>query len=103
MSSDDPLFPLNWLVVAARFTRSADFPRAFRVAAPNFKPSSQNTTRMPRAAAENGTKPTLTASDIGYSSKNQGFASGAGWLGGPPRQTGASLQDSGPRQRILAL
>ena len=61
--------PLNWLVAAARVTRSAAAPSALRVAAPNFSVSSQKTTRMPRGAAENGTKPTLTASGIGKSSK----------------------------------
>src|SRR5258706_6491539 len=69
ISRVEPLFPLNWLVSAARLTRSAARPSVFRVAAPNFKVSSQNTTRVPRGAVENGTKPTLTASDIGNSSK----------------------------------
>jgi hypothetical protein len=33
---------------------------------------------MPRTAAENGTKPTLTASDIGKSSKKSGLSLGRG-------------------------
>src|SRR6266568_6835748 len=65
ISSTEPLLPLNWLVTAARLTVSAAFPNALWDASPNFNCSSQNTTRMPRAAAENGTKPTLTASDMG--------------------------------------
>src|SRR5258706_13875938 len=69
ISRVEPLFPLNWLVSAARLTRLAARPSVFRVAAPNFKASSQNTTRVPRGAVENGTKPTLTASDMGNSSK----------------------------------
>ena len=36
---------------------------------PTFSASSQNTTRIPRTGAENGTKPTLTASVIGKSSE----------------------------------
>src|ERR1700716_3484428 len=72
MSRADPLLPLNWLAVAARLTVLAAAPSAFRVAAPNFSASSQNTTRTPRDAAENGTKPTLTASDMGKSSRIQG-------------------------------
>src|SRR5882757_2454486 len=70
MSSVAPFLPLNWLVAAARLTRLATPPSVFRVAAPNFNVSSQNTTKTPRGAAENGTKPTLTASGIGKSSKN---------------------------------
>src|SRR3954471_4135356 len=65
ISSAAPLLPLNALAAAARLTVSAAGPSALRVAAPNFSASSQNTTRTPRDAAENGTKPTLTASDIG--------------------------------------
>src|SRR5665213_1458001 len=72
ISSTAPLLPLNRLAVATRPTRSAASPNALRAAAPNFNWSSQNTTRMPREAVENGTKPTLTASDMGKSSKNQG-------------------------------
>ena len=82
----EPLFPLNWLVAAARLTRLAAAPSTLRVAGPNFSASSQNTTRMPRGAVENGTKPTLTASDIGKSSKNQGFSRlwiGAAWCEQP--------------------
>src|SRR5713101_9518626 len=74
ISRVEPLFPLNWLVSAARLTRLAARPSVFRVAAPNFEASSQNTTRVPRATAENGTKPTLTASDIGNSSKIRAIA-----------------------------
>src|SRR5882762_9180400 len=55
-------------------------PSVLRVAAPNFNASSQNTTRTPRGAVENGTKPTLTASGIGKSSKNRGCR----WVGNPP-------------------
>src|ERR1700737_2307622 len=72
ISSVDPLLPLNWFVSAARLTKLAAVPSVLLVAAPNFNVSSQNTTRMPRGAVENGTKPTLTASGIGKSSKNQG-------------------------------
>src|SRR5882757_10488971 len=72
MSSAEALLPLNWLVAAARLTVSAAVPSALRVVGPNFNISSQNTTRMPLAAVENGTKPTLTASVIGESSRNQG-------------------------------
>src|SRR6266480_639630 len=72
MSSAEALLPLNWLAAAARLTVSAAAPSALRVVGPNFSISSQNTTRMPLAAVENGTKPTLTASLIGKSSKNQG-------------------------------
>src|SRR5258705_11579919 len=72
MSSAEALLPLNWLAVAARLTVSAAAPSALRVAGPNFSVSSQNTTRMPLGAVENGTKPTLTASVIGESSGNQG-------------------------------
>src|SRR4051812_10650852 len=84
MSSVDPLLPLNWLAAAARFTVSLALPNAFRVASPNFNPSSQNATRTPRGAAENATKPTLTASDMGKSSRI-GAADGtgirpAGWM-----------------------
>ena len=75
ISSVDPLFPLNWPVAATRPTRLAARPSALRVAAPNLRPSSQKITRMPRRAVENGTKPTLTASDIGKSS-NGGIAVG---------------------------
>src|SRR5260370_15177051 len=71
MSSAEALLPLNWLAVAARLTVSAAAPSALRVAGPNFSVSSQNTTRMPLGAVENGTKPTLTASVIGKSSGNQ--------------------------------
>ena len=76
ISSVEPLFPLNWLVSAARLTTSADVPSTLRVAAPNFSESSQKTTRTPRGAVENGTKPTLTASDMGKSSKNSGLSLG---------------------------
>src|ERR1700722_11596743 len=69
----DPLLPLNWLVAAARFSRLAAVPNVFSVVAPNFSESSENTTRMAFGFADSGTKPTLTASDIGKSSKNQGF------------------------------
>src|SRR5882757_5085245 len=76
ISSAAPLLPLNWLAAAARLTVSAADPSALRVAAPNFSVSSQNTTRTPRDAAENGTKPTLTASDIGKFLQNCGLISG---------------------------
>ena len=69
MSSVDPLLPLNWLAAAARLTVSAALPSAFRVASPNFNSSSQNATRTPRGAVEKATKPTLTASDMGKSSR----------------------------------
>ena len=78
ISSVDPLLPLNWLAAAARLTVSAAFPSAFRVASPNFNASSQNTTRTPRGAAEKATKPTLTASDMGKSSRIQGCLGGSG-------------------------
>src|SRR3981081_2423357 len=51
-------------------------PSALPVAVPNFNVSSQNMTRTPRGAVENGTKPTLTASDIGKSSKKSGLSLG---------------------------
>src|SRR5437899_7629205 len=82
MSSTDPLLPLNWLAAAARFTVSAAPPSALRVADPSFSASSQNTTRMPLGAVENGTKPTLTASVIAKSSKNQGKRR----VGNPPER-----------------
>src|SRR5271154_2018509 len=69
----EPLLPLNWLVAAARFTRLAAVPNVFSVVAPNFSESSENTTRVAFGLAESGTKPTLTASGIGKSSKNRGF------------------------------
>src|SRR5580698_4366636 len=72
ISSVDPLFPLNWLVEAARLTVPAAAPSAFWVAGPNFSVSSQNTTRTPREALENGTNPTLTASGIGKILQNPG-------------------------------
>src|ERR1700726_1187476 len=80
ISSVDPLLPLNWLVAAARLTKSAAAPSVLRVAAPSFNVSSQKTTRMPRGAVENGTKPTLTASGISKSSKIRAIAG----LGNPP-------------------
>jgi hypothetical protein len=64
MSSVEQLFPLNWLVAAARLTRPVARPSTLRVAAPNFSVSSQKTTRMPRRAVEKGTKPTVTASGM---------------------------------------
>src|SRR5450759_5435816 len=79
----DTHFPLNPFVSAARLTKLAAAPSALRVAAPNFNESSQKTTRMPRGAVENGTKPTLTASDIGKSSKKQGLS----LAGNPPGGT----------------
>src|SRR3977135_1105246 len=51
-------------------------PSALLVAVPSFNASSQNMTRGPRAAAENGTKPTLTASDLRKSSKKSGLSLG---------------------------
>src|ERR1700722_18121026 len=74
ISSVDPLLPLKWLVAAARLTRSAAVPSTLRVVAPSFNVSSQKTTRMPRGAVENGTKPTLTASGISKSSKIRAVA-----------------------------
>src|SRR5256885_13438040 len=74
MSSTDPLLPLNWLAAAARFTVSAAPPSALRVADPSFSASSQNTTKMPLGAVENGTKPTLTASVIGKILQKSGQA-----------------------------
>src|SRR3954447_2363329 len=79
MSRTAPLLPLKAAAEAARFTRSAAPPSALAVAGPSFRPSSQNTTRMPRAAADNGTKPTLMASDMDNSSKTWGFSP----FGGP--------------------
>src|SRR6266481_5536640 len=49
-------------------------PSLLRVAVPNFSVSSENITRTPRGAVENGTKPTLTASGIGKSSKIKAVA-----------------------------
>src|SRR3954451_17238981 len=49
-------------------------PNALVVAEPNFSASSQNTTKIPRDALENGTKPTFTASGIGKSSKIRAVA-----------------------------
>src|SRR6202021_3434437 len=72
ISSVVPLLPLERLAAATRAARSTAAPSALLAASPNFNMSSQNTTRMPREMAENGTKPTLTASDMGKSSKNQG-------------------------------
>src|SRR5882672_6302194 len=89
ISSVEPLLPLNWLVAAARLMVLATAPSAFRLAAPNFNASSQNTTRMPRDAAENGTKPTLTASDIGKSSRIQGCSGGPER---PPKYSDCSLR-----------
>src|SRR5436305_13394886 len=48
-------------------------PNALVVAGPNFSASSQNTTKIPRGALENGTKPTFTASGIGQILQNQGW------------------------------
>src|SRR5262249_37970887 len=59
----------NSTAAAARPIRSAEAPSALRLAGPNLSASSQNTTSVPRGVVENGTKPTLTASDIGNSSK----------------------------------
>src|SRR6266702_2749251 len=73
MSRAAPLLPLNEAAAAARFTSSLAPPSALAVAGPSFRPSSQNTTRMPRAAEANGTKPTLMASDMGNSSRTWGF------------------------------
>src|SRR5215471_5792115 len=70
MSRIDPFLPLNWLAAAARLTVPAASPSALRVADPNFSASSQKTKRTPRGAVDNGTKPTLTASDIGNSSRS---------------------------------
>ncbi|MHC2280577.1 hypothetical protein ACVME8_007220 [Bradyrhizobium diazoefficiens] len=78
MSSAAPLLPLKAAAEAARFTSSVAPPSALAVAGPSFKPSSQNTTRMPRAAADNGTKPTLMASGMGNSSKTWGFCRSTG-------------------------
>src|SRR5579863_2698863 len=71
-SSAVPLFPLNRFVSAARLTKLTADPSVLRVAGPNSSFSSQKTTRIPRGVAENGTKPTLTASVMGKSSENQG-------------------------------
>src|ERR1700733_4540573 len=87
ISSVDPLLPLKWLVAAARLTRSAAVPSTLRVATPSFNESSQKTTRMPRGAVENGTKPTLTASVIGKSSKIRAVAG----VGDPPGGTSNGL------------
>src|SRR5882757_2641015 len=73
-SSVEALLPLNWLAAAARLIIAAAGPNALLVAGPNFSVSSQNTTRIPRGALENGTKPTLTASGIGKSSKIRAVA-----------------------------
>src|SRR5688572_3511837 len=72
MSSTAALLPLNSLADAARLMVSAAAPSVLRVVAPNFNASSQNTTKVPFGAVENGTKPTLTASVMGKSSSNQG-------------------------------
>src|SRR5579863_6108451 len=77
-SSAAPLFPLNWFVSAARLTKLTADPSILRVAGPKSSFSSQKTTRIARGAAENGTKPTLTASVMGKSSGNQGCR----WAGG---------------------
>src|SRR5882757_11436162 len=61
---------MNWLAAAARLIMAAAGPSALLVAGPNFSASSQNTTRISRGALENGTKPTLTASGIGYPPKS---------------------------------
>src|SRR4051794_23007490 len=90
MSSAAPLLPLKAAAAAARFTSSLAPPSALAVAGPSFRASSQNTTRMPRTAADNGTKPTLMASDMSNSSKTQGFLP----IGGPghgPELNGDSL------------
>src|SRR6185436_8445224 len=81
--SVDPFLPLNWLAAATRLIMPAAVPKALAVAEPNFSVSSQNTTRIPRGALENGTKPTLTASGIGKSSKVRaglGYIHGCGVL-----------------------
>src|SRR5215470_185682 len=78
MSSVDAVLPLNWLVSAARLIRSADFPSALRVTGPIFNVSSQKTTKIPCGAAENGTKPTLMASDISNFLQAQGLNAAAG-------------------------
>ncbi|MGY4337000.1 hypothetical protein ACVWW3_001906 [Bradyrhizobium sp. LM2.9] len=90
MSSAAPLLPLKAAAEAARFTSSMAPPSALTVAGPSFRPSSQNTTTMPRTAVDNGTMPTLMASDIGNSSKTWGFLP----IGGPghgPELNGDSL------------
>src|ERR1700739_1520522 len=87
ISSVDPLLPLNWLVAAARLTRSAAVPNTLRVVSPSFNVSSQKTTRMPCGAVGNGTKPTLTASVIGKSSKIRAIAG----VGDPPDGTSSGL------------
>src|SRR2546421_7527905 len=100
ISRVEPLFPLNWFVSAARLTRLAARPSVFRVAPPNFRASSQNTTRVPRGTVENGTKPTLTASDIGNSSKIRADA-GREAAGAPemfPSNVIHGRQEHGPRQ-----
>src|SRR6478672_435420 len=80
ISSVVPFFPLNPFVSAARLTRPAAAPSAFRVAVPNFSESLQKTTKVPRGAVENGTKPTLTASDIREFLQNKGCGrQGPGW------------------------
>src|ERR1044072_8770159 len=68
-SSVVALLPLNWFAAAVRLIMSTAAPNTLVVAGPNFRLSSQNATSTPRKGPENGTKPTLTASGIGKSSK----------------------------------
>src|SRR5262245_65271013 len=63
-SSVEFCLPVNRSTFAARSTTSAASPKAFRVAGPNFNPSSQNTIRTPFAGVANGAKPSFKASVI---------------------------------------
>src|SRR5260370_8550862 len=91
----DPLLPLNWVVGGGRLDRLAGGPNGLSVVAPNFSESSENTTRMAFGFAESGTKPTLTASDIGQSSKNQGFR------GPGRRRDGSARPRFGPHKSVV--
>src|SRR5262249_29337564 len=63
-SSVEFLLPVKRSALAARATRSAVDPKAFRVAGPNFNPLLQNTTSTPLAGVVNGPKPSFRAASV---------------------------------------
>ena len=110
MSSAEPLLPLNWLVAAARLTRWRRRPQRLGGRRAELQLSSQNTTRMPRAARGKRDKADLDGVGHEKSSKNRravaGRESGRRYFGMlligcdfAIRQRAAQLRTDGPARR----
>src|SRR5882757_3385642 len=79
MSSAAPPLPVKCSAPAARTTESAALPRILRVAAPNLRESSQNTTRTPLDGVRNGANPSLKSFGIDFCPLRAGGFGGQHW------------------------